>query len=228
MIQYKSITAELKDLSVDKREVVAYFNTFDSVDSDNDVVRKGSFLKTLSENKDRIKHLFNHWDSVGKFMTLEEDNTGLIGRSKIGRHTLGNDVLYMYQDGIITEHSIGYNVIKSNNLNMSGQDVREITEIRLWEGSSLDKWGANEFTPVMAVSDKAVKQYSETITKLTKALRNGKYTDETMRDFEIQLHNLQKFLQSIQSEPVNTTHEPFEKDTQKGIDFNKLNKIFKN
>jgi HK97 family phage prohead protease len=223
-IQHKSGAYEIKDISLEKREVLVYVSTFDTEDSDGDIIRKGAYTKTLSENMNRIKHLYNHYDTCGVIKSLVEDNVGLLMHSKIGSHTLGNDVLAMYQDGIITEHSIGYNTVKSTRLALNGKDVNEITEIRLWEGSSLDKWGANEFTPVIGVSDKAVKQYAETLSKLTKALRSGSYSDDTMKSFEVQLLNIQKFLLSLpQMEPLQSTQENGE---PKRIDYNKLSKLF--
>jgi HK97 family phage prohead protease len=223
-IQHKSGTYEIKDISLEKREVLVYVSTFDTEDSDGDIIRKGAYTKTLSENANRIKHLFNHWDTCGVIKSIVEDNVGLLMHSRLGTHTLGNDVLAMYQDGIITEHSIGYNVVKSNRLQLNGKDVNELTEIRLWEGSSLDKWGANEFTPVVGVSDKAVKQYVDTLAKLSKALRSGSYSDETMKSFEVQLLQIQKFLNSLpQMEPGEPTPEA---DEPNRIDYNKLSKLF--
>lgn len=220
MIQYKSIKLEIKDISLESREVAAYFSAFNNTDSDKEIIRQGAFSKSISERFERIKHLYNHWDTVGKFKSLTEDSKGLLGVTKIGRHTLGNDVLMMYEDGIITEHSIGFETILDRPLQTADGSIRELIELRLWEGSSLDKWGANDMTPVMGVNGKDLKQYTEAIDKLTKALKHGKYTDETMQEFEIKLKNIQSFLLSLTNgvaEPITTPPtEP------KGIDFEKL------
>ena len=45
----KNINLEVKDIDTNSREVVFYASAFDSIDSDNDVIRKGSFSKSLQE-----------------------------------------------------------------------------------------------------------------------------------------------------------------------------------
>jgi len=226
MIQYKSTNLEIKDLDLGKREVAAYFSGFNNEDSDGDIIRQGAFAKSLQERMKRIKHLYNHWDACGVFQRLEEDATGLFGVTKIGNHTLGNDVLAMYQDGIITEHSIGFETIQSRPIVTGEKTVNELVELRLWEGSSLDKWGANHMTPVMGVSAKNLEQYSTAIEALTKAIKNGKYTDETIKEFEIKLKNIQAFLKSLtEKEPLDNTPDPVKPIK---IDLIKISKLITN
>lgn len=105
----------IKDIDGKKGVVTGYFAHFDSIDSDGDIIKKGSFIKTLSEQgpfsrKPRIKHLLNHDTNqpLGVLTDLREDNYGLFYESKLGTHSLGEDFVKMVESGLITEHSIGY------------------------------------------------------------------------------------------------------------------------
>lgn len=192
----KACNLQIKGLDFKNRIVEGYFASFDTVDSDNDMFIKGAFAKSIQENgpnstTKRIKHLFNHWDTVGVLQELYEDEKGLSYVSKIGNHSLGNDVLNMYQDGIITEHSVGFNVIKSEKNPALNHTI--LSEAKLWEGSSLDKWGSNKNTPVKSIQEFSewALQWEKRYDILTKALRTRtNYTDETYENFEIQIMQL--------------------------------------
>lgn len=193
----KACNLQIKGLDFKNRIVEGYFASFNTIDSDNDMFVKGAFEKSILENgpnsaSKRIKHLFNHWDTAGVIQELTEDATGLRYVSKIGNHTLGSDVLNMYQDGIITEHSVGFQTIRSENDLANKYTI--LQEVKLWEGSSLDKWGANMNTPVIKSLDE-FKEWSAHWEKrfdtLTKALRGRtNYTDETYDNLEIQIMQL--------------------------------------
>lgn len=202
--------SEIKDLDFEKRTVQAYYANFENVDSDNDIISSKAYVKSINDRgpqaeKPRIKHLFNHWEAAGNVKELGQDNKGAWFVSKLGRHTVGNDTLLMYEDGIITEHSHGFEVVKSGNTEIEGKGVRVIEEAVLWEVSSLDKWGANMHTPVMkSLEDKAY--WAKKIEAIQKALRMGKYTDETFELLEIQLKQIQQLL--INEPAVHSTPSP--------------------
>jgi uncharacterized protein len=194
-IQTKSIPVDVKDIDTSGRIVKGYFASFETLDSDGDIFQTKAFHKSINENgpgskSERIKHLFNHWDAVGVLQELKEDGRGLFFVSKMGRHTLGEDVLKMYEDGIITEHSVGFKVVS----NEKRDNANVITEAQLWEGSSLDKWGANMNTPVVK-SFETTEAMIKRLGVLTKALREGSYSDETFVQLEIQLKFIQQYLE---------------------------------
>ena len=215
-MELKTCNIEIKDLDIAGRMVQAYYSNYDSIDSDGDVIVKGIYNKSIKErgpgsDKPRIKHLFNHWDAAGEIKELGEDDQGGWFVSKLGRHTVGRDTLLMYEDGIITEHSHGFEIIKSTNETREGKDIRVLQEGILWEASSLDKWGANMNTGLKSKDD--VRIWEKRMDKLIKALRKGEYTDETMEIFEIQLMQIKAILadfkpgvQSTPKEPEQTTH----------------------
>jgi HK97 family phage prohead protease len=194
--EYKLLTYQLKDMDTQKREVAFYFNAFGQLDSDRDRIMPGSSKKSVSENWERIKHLYNHWDTVGKPLSVQEDGFGTFMVSKLGRDTDSNNVLLKYEDGLITEHSFGFETVKGQRNPEGGQDIYEY---KLWEASSLDKWGAQSMTPVISLKsmDKSnVQEWITRLAKLQKAVRKG-YTDEQAQEFETQIEKITEFLMSI-------------------------------
>lgn len=181
------LAASFKDADVKKGIVTGYFSKFDNVDSDGDVIRKGAFAKTISENgpqsnQPRIKHLQNHNPSqpLGKILSLKEDNNGLLYESQIGTHSLGVDFLKMVDSGLISEHSIGFRTIKS--VFNKADSVNELTELKLWEGSSLTAWGANSLTPITGVKGIAdLDSIVERQKQIERFCKNTDVTDETIQ-----------------------------------------------
>lgn len=223
---------QFKDVDGKKGIVTGYFAHFDSVDSDGDVIKKGAFVKTINEfgptaRKPRIKHLLNHdpHSPLGTLNELKEDNYGLYYESQLGTHSLGVDFVKMVESGLITEHSIGYRTMKFNQVKpwsewKDGELMRELTELKLWEGSSLTAWGANPNTPLTGLkAELKAEKMSKRIDLLIKALRDGTFTDETFDTLEIELKQLQQaFIDLSKSEPENksTQNEPVQ-TTQKEV-----------
>lgn len=217
-----------KDVDGKKGIVTGYFSAFNNVDSDGDIIRKGAFAKTISENgpksvRPRIKHLMNHNTSLplGLLQDLKEDDFGLYYESRLGTHTLGQDFIKMVESGLITEHSIGFRTIKRNQLqDWEGYNKNpekgwfEITEVKLYEGSSLTAWGANMNTPLTGLkADKQVELVNNRIDLLCKAIRNGTFTDETFDFLEIELQQLKQFnidLLKQSTQPAPDAVEPVE------------------
>ena len=108
--------SDIKDVDSNKRQVAVYLSTFDQIDADNDMIKKGAFAKSISErgpestSNRKIAFLRHHdWDwQIGKWLSLEEDDKGLFAVGELGRSTKGNDAFLDYEDGIIREHSIGF------------------------------------------------------------------------------------------------------------------------
>lgn len=188
----KGYSEGVKDVDTVKGIVTGYFSAFGNKDSDGDIIQKGAYTKSINENFDRIKHLLDHdrTKAVGKMQVLKQDDFGLYYESKAGRHTLGQDFLKMAEDGIITEHSVGFQTIKENQSKEENANI--ITEVRLLEGSSLQTWGSNQFTPLMGI--KSEKDVIALFATLEKALKNGTYSDEC---FEKEIIPRYKAIESI-------------------------------
>ena len=207
---------EVKDVDTKTRRVIIALSKFDNVDSDGDVIRKGAFTKSIQErgpestSNRKIAFLRYHdWEHpIGKFISLEETNEYLIAHAELGRGTKGEDALLDYQDGIIKEHSIGFNYVtdKMNIIESNGQQFKEIKEVILWEGSAVT-FGANQLTPTLDVSKGEhidhLEKLNTKMNNLLSALRNGTGTDERLYGIEMALKVCQQQYNSlINVEPV--------------------------
>ena len=208
---------ELKDADEKLGVVTGYASIFNNIDSGQDMILSGAFLKTIQErgpgsSKPRIKHLWQHdsWQPIGVPKVLKEDEKGLYFETFFGKDSFSQDKLQQHIDGIITELSIGFNTIKSENV-MDGNGVfsyRKLTEVKLWEYSSVT-WGMNSLTEVTSAKGEEVDilaDLTKRIERLNKALKEGKYTDETCEQFEAEINKIQTIIKSLNvKEPVITT-----------------------
>lgn len=221
-IVIESMPLQFKDIDGRKGIVTGYFANFNSIDSDGDVIKKGAFVKSINESgplsrKPRIKHILNHdWNQpLGVLQTLVEDEKGLYYESKLGNHALGEDFIKMVDSGLITEHSIGYRTIKYNQVTpwsewSMGKVARELTELKVYEGSSLTFLGANPNTPLIGLkSQMSPEKVTKRIDLIIKSLRNGQFTDETFELLEIELKQLQQLFIDLSKKPdEKSTSEP--------------------
>jgi len=216
--------AEIKDISSDKRQVAVYLAKFDNIDSDNDMIKKGAFTKSIQErgpdSPSNRKIAFLRWHDwekpIGKFLTLEEDDFGLFAVSQLGTSQMGEDAFRDYTDGIIREHSIGFQYIQDKmkfieDMNAPDKGYFMISELKLYEGSAVT-FGANSETNVVDVMksedkvEKAVKISNE-IDILIKGLANGKGSDERLFEMEMKLKYLNsQMLILAKSEPFVKEH----------------------
>ncbi len=223
LFQTKNIDLSVKDVDTAGRRVKILLSKFNNVDSDGDVILKGAFAKSIMErgadssSNRKIKYLryhdFEH--QIGVFTKLEETHEGLLAYGDLGRSTKGNDAFLDYQDGIITEHSIGFQTI-NDKIEIREDGTQILKEVILWEGSAVT-FGSNSETPLLSVSKGNSKEYLEQLNKkmfgLTNALKNGKGTDERLQEIEMNLRVCQtKYNDVIESlmvkEPSKDTQEP--------------------
>jgi hypothetical protein len=178
----KSCGLEVKDLDDSKGIVSFYFSAFGNKDSDGDIMEKGAFKKSFKENLSRIKHFKNHdpHSAVGRILELGEDEKGAFAISQMSKSTLGKDTLIEYQEGMITEHSHGFQTIREGF--SKEKDANIISEVKLWEVSSLTAWGANSNTPTTGI--KNVKDIDKLFKSLEQILTKSQISDE--RGLELQ------------------------------------------
>jgi uncharacterized protein len=178
----------VKDVDVSQRKVSGYLSSFDNVDSDNDIIVKGAFSKSITERKNKIFFLQQHdWSRpLGKFTTLVEDEKGLYFEAEIVQTSYGIDQLKLYESGLVNEHSIGFQTIKADK---ASSGVRTIKEVKLYEGSAVTL-GANSNTPFTGFKSE-LKNQTDTINKIVMLMKNGDLTDETFSQLEIALKMLQ-------------------------------------
>jgi HK97 family phage prohead protease len=205
---------------------------FDNIDSDGDVIRKGAFSKSIqdrgpeSPSNRKIAFLRHHdWEQqIGKFISLEETGDGLVAIGELGRSSKGNDALLDYQDGIIKEHSIGFNYIqdKMDLVTAGSGDFWDIKEVALWEGSAVT-FGANALTPTLDVSKgtktELIDKINEKMSGLISAIKSGG-TDERLYNIEMALKVCQTQFNNLLSATVpDETTQPDEAAKSNSNDF---------
>lgn len=223
--QYKDdmLLAEIIDTDAKQGIVTGYFSKFNNVDGDGDIIRRGAFTKSITEQgpsskHPRIKHLLNHDPSqpLGVLKSLVEDDYGLAYESQIGSHELGEDFIKMIESGLITEHSIGFQIVKRNRI-QSWEDYQanpaagqfEITEVKLYEGSSLTAWGANPMTPITSLkSGFDADLFAARIQAIEKFCRNTTATDDTIQMLLMHSKQLAQYIIDMKSTVPDQATQP--------------------
>lgn len=209
MIEYKDFSGGLKDIDTKGRVVTGYLSSFGNKDFHGDVIEKGAFKKTIAERKEQIFFLNQHdWKMpLNKFNVIQEDEKGLYFESMpLPDTSYANDVIKLYEAGVLKEHSIGFHTLKDEY--NENEDTRYIKEVKLFEGSVVTL-GANPNTPFTGLKSMTQKEIEDETKKILKAYRNGNFTDETFGLLEIAIKQLQK--QSYElgrslKEPFSDTH----------------------
>ena len=139
---------ELKDADEKSGIVKGYGSVFGNIDSDGDIINKGAYTKTISENGNRVKYLYQHdMDKpLGKMVNLYEDEKGLVFEAEIPKTTLGRDVMELMKAGVITENSVGILPIRKEMV----EGNRHINEVKLYEISAVTL-AANDQAMIMDV-----------------------------------------------------------------------------
>lgn len=187
-------SGNIADVSALDGIVVLYASGFGNKDAHGDIITRGAYAKSIKERgpagTNRIKHLNMHWwdELLGVPLELIEDEKGLRVVSKVAKTQRGIDALILYNEGVITEHSVGIDVLKRDE-----QDEAIILEARLWEYSAVT-WGANPLTPTVSVKqlpgrfkeEQAIipTPLSKQIETASRALNTGGISDETCQKIQ--------------------------------------------
>jgi HK97 family phage prohead protease len=168
------------EVKMSSRTITGYFSRFGNVDSDGDMLVPGAFNKTIAERgidgSQLIKHLTDHridTDHIIGLPKLWETQDGAMFETTISDTTKGNDVLKLYRDGVINQHSFGFKTIK----NTRKSAYNEINEVFLYEVSTV-VLGANSQTPFTGFKGLTKNELIERYNLLEKCYRDGDYTDE--------------------------------------------------
>lgn len=221
----KNKTCDLSLKSFDDKQGIVefYFASFNTLDSDGDIITPEAYKATLDKDnshRSRIKHFKNHNPEqvVGVVKEFYTDDKGVIAVSQLAKTQIGRDTLIEYESGIITEHSQGFQIIQEEKDNMEGANI--IKEIKLWEVSSLTHWGANKNTPTLGV--KSEKDILSLMQKMNHILHRTNISDERGEELLKAYNELGETLKSL-TKPSKDTLEA-EKSEQELID--RLGKLF--
>ena len=205
-MERKDLLGGVVDVDEKGNRIVMNWSAVEELDHDGDIIRASAYTKTISENgpqgKDLIYWLTDHradTDHIaGKLIELSMVGKYLQAVGRTSDTQKGRDILMLYQDGIIKQHSVGFITVRTER----AKEGRIIHEIKLYEGSSV-LWGANENTRTVSVGKSAISvdECKSDMDMLIKALRNGKYSDDTFGLLEIRLKQIQSKYDSLVSSP---------------------------
>lgn len=124
-----------------------YAAKYNSVDSLNDSFMPGAFKKSLKENKQGVKLLWQHDFSkpIGKVVEIKEDKEGIYVMAHVSNTQAGRDAMTLAEDGVTNEFSVGY---KTLDYAYNSQGQREIKQAKLYEVSMVTR-AANPETKIM-------------------------------------------------------------------------------
>jgi HK97 family phage prohead protease len=203
MLYKASPMGELLDADDKSGIVKGYGSVFGNKDSDGDIITKGAYTKTIKENGDRVRYLYQHnmdWP-LGKMLSLYEDEKGLVFEAEIPQTRLGKDVMQLIKAGVVTENSVG--ILPINKAMVNG--VREIREVKLFEISAVTL-AANDQALILDVKGNMdVEKIANKYDNLAKLIRKGDISDELGYAIEAELYKLKSLF-------VNAT-EPSVEDT---------------
>jgi len=179
--------------------VKGYASVFDNKDSDNDIIRKGAYSKTIQENGRRVKYLYQHdMDKpLGKMVHLEEDAKGLVFEAQIAKTRLGEDVIELIKAGVITENSVGILPLQKEMVD----GIRNITEVKLFEVSAVTL-AANDQAMILDVKGnvdqtKLLKRFDN----IAKLIRKGEISDDLGYALEAEILKLKSIFAQLSTSP---------------------------
>jgi uncharacterized protein len=211
--EIKNISDGVKDVDTSSRRVKVAISQVGSKDLDSDVIDTMAYTKTIKERGPKgsnlIWHLTDHNASlksaIGKFSELSMEGDYLVGVTNVPNTTTGNDMMALYADGHINQHSVGFRTIKSEPVNADkNNEYRLIKEILLYEGSAV-LWGANPNTPTLSVGksltkEEVLSEYNKTMDelgKLHKMFKTGHLSDQSYELIEMKISQLTDKLQQL-------------------------------
>jgi HK97 family phage prohead protease len=202
--------------------VKGYGSFFDNMDSDQDIIRKGAYTKTIKENGERVKYLYQHdmMQPIGKMVELYEDSKGLVFVAEIPKTRLGSDVIELMKAGVITENSVGILPVQKE----MKQGYREIREVKLFEISAVTL-AANDQAKILDVKgERNLDQLYKRYDNIAKLIRKGEISDEMGYALEAEILKLKSLFMSI-TEPVVETTLPIAKNEDVDVYAYLINKL---
>lgn len=215
----QSPMGELIDADDKAGIVKGYASIFNNIDSDNDIIRKGAYKKTIDEAGKRVKYLYQHEmdKPIGKMRMLEEDDKGLMFEAEIAKTTLGKDVMELIKSGIITENSVGIMPIRKE---MNGEGQREIYEVRLFEVSAVTLAANDEAKILDYKGNYDPSKVMDRFDRVAKLIRKGNISDELGFALESEIYKLKSLFDNITQPTDIEVTEPIELKNQESDIYN--------
>jgi len=223
---YKQTSIGIEDIDETNGIVSGYGSIFGNIDSDNDIILAGAYTKTLQENGSRVRYCNQHRidQPLGKFTELREDGTGLYFVAQVPKTRMGEDILLLMKNGVITENSVGIMpIIKENR----ADGVRLLKECKLYEISCVTL-AAN---PMALITDAKGEINQDLLAKrfdiLAKMIKKENVSDELGYAIEGELMKLKSLFVDVTTRPAEIVTVPEIKQVEISEIFLYLNKKIK-
>src|ERR1017187_849402 len=196
------VSMSIDDVNASKRTVRAIGNTYNYLDSQNDVLLPGAAKKSIklngpdSDSIEKVMHAKDHdlTRIPGKMTKIEEVEQTIKGvkmmclcfESKLSDTQLGNELLTQYLDGTYNQHSIGFKYLdykfydpKAHGNSVDGKEWNEFKDgiANLGEYEEITKANPYSDGKVLAVKEIQLFEISTVArgaNKLTPYLGNSK------------------------------------------------------
>lgn len=169
-MEFKSLNLKIekKEEELKERTFEGYASVFNIVDLQGDVVLPGAFKRSIQMRvpAGKVKLVNSHRSQdgiqaiLGKVIEAREDEKGLWVKCYVSNCAAGDELLTKIREGVITELSIGYEVIDSYYDTLDDVPVRFLKEVKLYEVSPV-AWAANEMATIDAASVKSVTPFTD-------------------------------------------------------------------
>ena len=207
--EVKNIEAK-GEVKMNSRTITGYFSRFGNIDSDGDMLMPGAFSKSIKERgaEGLILHLADHrldtTNILGKPKLWEVSDGGMF-ETTITETTKGNDVLRLYRDGLINQHSFGFKTTKDT----PKTGYKEINEVLLYEISTVPL-GANSQTPFTGFKGLTPDELKERYDLLQKCFNDGDYSDDVFPLLKAQMKEIEQLIikEFFEQKETSTTTEP--------------------
>ena len=185
---------QISDIDEKLGIVKGYGSVFGNKDSDNDIIEKGAYRRTIKNNGSRVKYLYQHdiTKPIGKMKELYEDEKGLVFVSEVPKTTFGNEVLELMKYGVIDENSVGIMPVKKD---YEEDGVRIIKEAKLYEISAVTI-AANDAAKILEVKGdyENIDYLTKRFDNLIKVIRKGNVSDDLGYLIEYELEVLKSLI----------------------------------
>ena len=198
---HKSVQFKLDD--VEGREISGYASTYEE-DLGGDIIMPGAFTKTLAENGNRVKTMWQHMKSIGKLVHHEERSNGIFVVNKLSKTRLADEAIELVKDEVIDRMSIGYSVPRGKSDYSESYNTRKIRELKLYEVSLVD-FPMNEGAVITGI--KSVRD----------AIQCGNLDRVSMAELKEMLSDLTALLASEPGKPTHNATQPPEMDELKKL-----------
>lgn len=232
-MEYKSVELELTDMNKETRTAVIAHSVYDNIDRLRDISRKGMFNKSWSESKKDIGFFINHdpKQRPGKVIDVFEDEKKAYTKVKLGNHTLGNDTLIMMDEGIISDASFGFEAIQKNFINVKGQKVRELKEVKHVETSVVTDMPVNPQAGVVKVfksmNPSEIKSFTDRLNQLEKFCRDTNASDDCILSILNQIVEIKSLLSKYDTDSTLEIEPDSSKNDKRLMAITNINQKFK-